>query len=437
MEPPMSFDDLKRQIKEYPISQILSHYVPLVEKGRDIKCCCPFHDDKNPSMHINNTKGMYWCFPCQKGGDAINFVMELKHLDFLSALKDIAINLNLPIEEAPSKSPSRKDKAQKLLKKALALYTKDENTFQNETFQAFLSERKLSKDLALKYSLGFSPKGNPILSMIREIPPSDERVYMLELAREIGLINQNEYGEYYDFFRERIMFPIFDHQGTVVGFSARATKSEDEQKAKYLNSKNSLVFNKSEILFGLNLAKESILEKGSVIIVEGQMDQIALSSAGILNTVATMGLTLSEENLSRLLNLSSEIFLCLDSDNAGVKGSQEINKAFLQKGIIPKVLNLSPSKNADEFLKVFGTESLKTRLLESRLLIDTQIDSLITKDSYDIPDRLKTLKSVFEILAPLGYSLESTERILDASKRLRILSPASDILSEYKVFLER
>jgi len=431
----MSLDELKLKIKQTPISSILERYLPLKREGKKYKCCCPFHDDKDPSMSISDEKNMYFCFPCNEGGDIIEFVKRYKNLDFIEALKDISSAMGLRYEDYVTQSnyPTQKKKALELLKKAADLYSSETVLKNAEAFERFLTERKITKETATKYALGFSPKGNPILSMIREIPPSDERVYLLELAKEIGLIGKNDYDEYYDFFRDRIMFPIKDHLGQIVGFSARATNLEDEKRAKYINSKNSFIFNKSEILFGL--AQNEISKTGSLIIVEGQMDQLTLFQSGIENAVALLGTAVSEENLKRIMGLASHIYISFDSDKAGQNASLRLNNGLLAHKIIPYYLDLRPSKDADEFIKTFGLAALSDRLNTAKPYIDYLIDRII-EDNIDfnskVHHRLEKLKTIFLTIAPLGSTLDSHERILDAAKRLGILSPSEEILANFK-----
>ncbi len=439
----MSLDDLKRTIKDMPISSILGRYLPLVHRGKDIKACCPFHDDRDPSLHINDTKGMYWCFPCQKGGDAIHFVMESKHLNYIDALKDICGQVGLRFEDydTEKKKDPKKEKARELLNRATEYYRKQAQSGKFPAYQAFVQKRELPEEILERYRIGFSPAGNLLVDKFLSMPEGQEKQFTLNVAQEIGLIGRNDRGDYYDFFRERIMFPIADSGGSVIAFSARATKPEDEKRSKYINSKNSFMFNKSQALFGMNLAKSEIRAKNSVIILEGQMDQIMMNRHGFANGVAALGTAFTEENFRLLLNLTQNFYLAMDMDRAGQKAARVINDLCFREKIVPKCLDLSPQKDADEFLKAQGQLQMLERIEKARPYIDVLIDGLLPKEAPQGPNaidqKIQLLNQVYELLAPLGEDLRSEERIKDAAKRLKITSDSDTVMDGFRRFLNK
>lgn len=439
----MSLEDLKRVIKDMPISSVLGRYLPLVHRGKDIKACCPFHDDRDPSLHINDNKGMYWCFPCQKGGDAIHFVMESKHLSYLDALKDICTQTGLRFEDydTEKKKDPKKDKARELLSRAAEYYRKQAQSGKYPAYKAFVEKRELPEEILERYKIGFSPPGNLLVEKFIAMPDGHEKQFTLNVAQEIGLIGRNDRGDYYDFFRDRIMFPIMDSGGAVIAFSARATKPEDEKRSKYINSKNSFMFNKSHALFGMNLAKSEIRAKNAVIILEGQMDQIMMNRHGFANGVAALGTAFTEENFRLLLNLTQNFYLAMDMDRAGQKAARVINDLCFKEKIVPKCLDLSPQKDADEFLKAQGQLQMLDRIEKARPYIDVLIDGLLPKEAPQGPNaidqKIQLLNQVYELLAPLGEDLRSEERIKDAAKRLKITSDSDTVMEGFHRFLTK
>jgi len=434
----MSLDDLKRAIKDMPISSVLGRYLTLTHRGKEVKACCPFHDDRDPSLHINDNKGMYWCFPCQKGGDAIHFVMESKHLNYIDALKDICSQVGFRFEDydTEKKKDPKKDKAKELLARAAEYYFKLAQSGKFQAYQDFILKRELSLEILERYKIGFSPSGNQLVEKLFSVPEGPEKQFTLSVAQEIGLIGRNDRGDSYDFFRERIMFPIHDSSGSVIGFSARATKPEDEKRSKYINSKNSFMFNKSQALFGMNLAKNEIRAKDAVIILEGQMDQIMMNRHGFINGVAALGTAFTEENFRLVLNLTKNFYLAMDMDRAGQKASKVINDLCLKEKIIPKCLDLSPQKDADEFLKAQGKLQMLARIENARPYIDVLIDAILPKEAPQGPNaidqKIQLLNQVYELLTPLGEDIRSEERIFEAAKRLKITSERETIMNGFR-----
>lgn len=439
----MSLDDLKRLIKDMPISSVLGRYITLSHKGKDTKACCPFHDDHDPSMHVNDNKGMYWCFPCQKGGDAIHFVMEFKHLNYIEALKDICSQIGVRFEDydTEKKKDPKREKARELLQRACEYYRKQALSGKHQAYLDFAKKRELPDETLERYKIGFSPAGNPLSAHLLQMPEGPEKGFTLSVAQEIGLIGRNDRGDFYDFFRERIMFPVCDAGGMVIAFSARATRPEDEKRAKYINSKNSFMFNKSQALFGLNLAKAQIRAKDAIIILEGQMDQIMMNRHGFENGVAALGTAFTEENFRMLLNLSRNFYLAMDMDRAGQKAAMAINELCFKEKIVPKCLDLSPQKDADEFLKAQGKLQMVDRIDKARPFIDVVIDGLLPKEAPQGPSaidqKITLMDKVYALLAPLGDDIRSEERIKDAAKRLQLSSDGETIMEGFRRFLKK
>ncbi len=433
-----TIDELKSRIKDVPISEIISRYVHVVRKGAQTQAVCPFHDDHDPSLTINDQRGMWFCFVDNMGGDAIRFVMLYRKLEFIDALKDICDKLgwNFNDYHQDKKASPKVEMGKKLLTNGMKLFKKIAETGKYKEFQDFLTKRGLSGDVAKNYQLGYAPNGTVFFDYINSIKDEKERGFAIATAAELGLIKPSTYGEksHYDTFRDRIIFPIWDHFGQVIGFTSRATK--DDQKPKYLNSVDSFLFSKKDLLYGLHLAKNAIRERDQVILVEGNMDQVAMFKNGFENTVAIMGVALGERSLTRLLPVTKNIVLALDNDNAGWKASERINAQFMEKGITPLFLDLGEHKDPDDFLNAEGHNALAKRIEEAKPFIDIQLERTIPKEAPELAERkLEILNQIFEILSPLKDSLSATERSVAWAKKLGLQSDSSTIIRNYTEYL--
>ncbi|HLW56291.1 MAG TPA: toprim domain-containing protein, partial [Bacteriovoracaceae bacterium] len=257
----------------------------------------------------------------------------------------------------------------------------------------------------------------------------------IKVALEIGIIKFNiDRQSHYDFFRDRIMFPIHDHSGNVKGYSARALR--EGQNPKYLNSSESFAFDKGSILFGFYFAKSAIRSLDQVLIVEGNMDVIMMHQYGFKQTVGTMGTALSEHSVRLLSNMTKNVYLAMDTDAAGVKAARRINEEFLSLGIIPRFLSFHPAKDPDEFLVEFGQLELTKRIEEAPAYVDVVIEELLPKERLENTDqKLIILQQVFELLSPMKEHLAATERIVNVAKSLGLRSDSATILEDYKQFL--
>ena len=436
----MSLKDLKEKIvNEIPLTSIVGHYIPITRKGNTSLAVCPFHDDHKPSMHVTNEKKMYKCFSCGAGGNAIDFVVNYKNLDFVESLKEICDHQGISFDDYYQKKekPPKLLMAEKILTKSSQLYCKLAETGTFEKYDEFIKNRGLSKEIAKTYSLGYAPKDSKLSSYLSSIPNEKEREFALGIAKELGLIkvDQKDNKTHYDTFRDRIIFPIWDQFGQVVGYTSRAVF--DYQKAKYMNSRESFIFNKKHILYGLHLAKSSIRSKDAVLLVEGNMDQIALYNKGFTNSVAVQGVALGETSLRNLKSMTTNLFLCLDNDQAGWKAGERINKQCLEAGLTPKYIDLNPHKDPDDFLQEEGSIEFQKRIESAQTFVDAQIDNIFPEKLPEVLDaQLNLLNQCFAILAPMGEGLAAAERAAQLAKRIGLSSDSSQIISNYKQFLK-
>lgn len=433
----MAFEQLKDRIRETPISTIVGQYIPLNKKGANLEGLCPFHPDSKPSLKVNDAKGMFKCFVCGAGGDAITFVKDFTKVEFVDALKDIAGRIGLPFEEyqKEKKKNPRVEMAFRVLNASVKLYKKvaDMNP---EPYTSFIEKRKLNADSVEKFQIGYAPGNNSLLRYLEGIPEAD-RDFAQQTAMDLGMVRYNENRDsYYDFYRDRVMFPIHDHSGQIRGYSSRAVLPD--QNPKYLNSGESFAFDKGAILFGFFFGKNHIRQADQVIIVEGNMDVIMMHQYGFHNTVGTMGTALSDQSIRLLSNMTKNVFLGMDSDAAGKKAMQRINADFMAIGVLPKYLSFEPAKDPDEFLLSEGRLALIERQEKAPILIDVLIQELIPSV---IPEnlelKLQLLQRVFELLVPLKEHLAASERVVSTAKLLGLRSDSATILQDYREFLSR
>ena len=275
----------------------------LNKKGANLEGLCPFHPDSKPSLKVNDAKGMFKCFVCGAGGDAITFVKDFTKVEFVDALKDIAGKLGLPFEEfqKEKKKNPRVEMAFRVLNASVKLYKKV--AAQNpEPYSAFIEKRKLNEESIEKFQIGYAPGNNSLLKYLESVPPSDID-FAQQTAMDLGMVKYNETRDsYYDFYRDRVMFPIHDHSGQIRGYSSRAVLPD--QNPKYLNSGESFAFDKGAILFGYYFGKNQIRQLDQVIIVEGNMDVIMMHQFGFHHTVGTMGTALSDHSIRLLSHMT-------------------------------------------------------------------------------------------------------------------------------------
>ncbi len=432
----MAYEHLKDRIKESPVSLVVGNYITLNKRGTNLEAICPFHPDTKPSLKVNDNKGMYKCFACGAGGDAILFVQNFKKVTFVEALKEIAGILGLPFEEQKEKKKNpRLEMALRLLNASVKVYKKIA-AYEPIPYVDFVKKRKLLPETIEKWEIGFAPGNNSLFQYLDLLPGADGDSART-IAKEIGIIRFNELrNSHYDFYRDRIMFPIHDHSGQVRGYSARAVLAD--QTPKYLNSGESFVFDKSSLLFGFYFGKNAIRQAEQVIIVEGNIDVIMMHQFGFQHTVGTMGTALSDQSVRLLSNMTKNIFLALDSDASGKKAMQRINADFMRLGVLPKFLGFGPYKDPDEFLVSEGRLALMERIETSPIYLDVLIQEQFLNPIPENTDlRLSIMHYIFELVSPLKEHLSATERIVNAAKSLGLRSDSATIIESYREFLSR
>ena len=301
---PKSIERLKAQTD---IVDVVGHYLPLKKSGANFVCVCPFHDDKNPSMSVSPSRGIFHCFSCKAGGDAIKFVMDYEKLSYPEAVEKIAGLQNFTLNYVHGGEPAKENKH--ILENANAFYRS--LLYKTPAAVEYLYSRGITDELIDKFELGFAPSSDQTLRLLQndQIEPKE--------ALEVGIVKQNENGIYASFIN-RITFPIYTHAGRLVGFGGRTISGNP---AKYVNSPQSAVFDKSTLFYGYHLAKREIFTKNQIIITEGYMDVIMLHKAGFNNVVAVLGTALTTKHLPLLKRGEISVILCFDGDEAGINAA--------------------------------------------------------------------------------------------------------------------
>ncbi|HEA7276181.1 TPA: DNA primase [Campylobacter jejuni] len=376
-----SIENLSQRLN---IIDIIENYIEVKKQGSSFVCICPFHADKNPSMHINPTKGFYHCFACKAGGDAFKFVMDYEKLSFTDAVEKVASLSNFTLSYTKEKQENKKEL--KSILPSLNAYFKD-NLKHHKEVLTYLYQRALNdKDIA-KFELGFAGASEDSIRLLQnqKIP--------LEDAMSVGALKKDENNEFYASFIWRITFPIYDHKDLLVGFGGRTLNPN--VPAKYVNSPQNILFDKSRIFYAFNIAKENIAKKKEIIVCEGYMDAIAFHKAGFNNAVAVLGTALTEHHLPLIRRYDAKVILCFDNDEAGLKAATRSAFLLSTNKIDGKVAILQGGKDPAELVAKNESTKLHNILDEGIELGEFYIRRLISTHSIiSALDKQKALETI-------------------------------------------
>ena len=437
-----TLEELISQIKDrLDIVDVVSQQVVLKKSGNHYWGLCPFHKEKTPSFSVNPQMGIYKCFGCGEGGDALSFIMKTKNIEFMDLIKDLAEQFGLELPKTFKKSESNKGLKEQMLAataRAAEFYHNrllKDSTKEAEEVLKYLTKRGISKDIIKKFNLGLAPKSPA------ELYNDLKKDYSDEVLEKAGLILKGKEERYIDRFRNRLIIPIQNEYGDFVAFGARAI--EEGQSPKYINSSDSLIYNKSKLLYGLYTAKDAIKKYDSVVLMEGYFDVISAQANGIENAVASCGTSLTQEHVKLLSRYtkSRRIYLSFDTDSAGQKatdrGAEIIKEVFAGLGNIKlfdesyistsddkysceiRVICPPEGKDPDEFIRSVGAESYRQYMEHAPLLIDFQINNILKeKDNYKTPtEKAKFVKKIVPVLREIGNKIiraEYTEMVAQA-----------------------
>jgi DNA primase len=407
--------EIKRRLS---IIDLVESYTSIKKTGRGYVGLCPFHDDHKPSMHIDEEKGLFHCFSCGAGGDILGFYMRYNNLSFPEALTELAKKANVEISQPKAKTPDNtrtnsllklNAAAQKFYQKALA--HKDIGKAARE----YLTKRNISKEVVDEFSLGYAPPGWDGLSKYltkHKVP--------LNLAEKVGLIvKRKESPGYYDRFRDRIMFPITDVEGKVIGFGGRVVKEQEDQP-KYLNSPESPVYSKRRSFYGLEKSREFIRRQGRAVLVEGYTDFLSLYTSGIKNVVATLGTSLTHDHVIMLRRYTENVVVLFDSDESGVKAAIRSLDVLLEEGVMPHVAPLPEGYDPDSYITQNGVEKFTELIENSSSWVDFYIDRTVNRYREGSLTMNQLLKEIGELLGKVKDPVEFNLGSKKASEKLGV-----------------
>ena len=390
------------------IAEVVSQYVQLTKKGGNLFGLCPFHNEKTPSFSVSPEKQIYHCFGCGKGGGVVNFIMEIENLSFPEAVKFLAdrAGMTVPEEGQDQELPRLRKRLLELNKDAARWFHAQLFSPEGEKAAAYLGRRRISRKTAVNFGLGYAPD-----SWDKLLKAMEAKGYGPEDLVRAGLAVSGKKAGAYDKFRDRLMFPILDVRGEVTGFSGRALA--DGQEPKYLNTPETLIFAKRRSLFGIQRAKNT--KRGSILLVEGNIDVVTLHQAGFDNAVAPMGTALTVEQTRLIARYARELVLCYDNDPAGRKATERALDILKDSELAVKVLKL-PDRivdgqavkiDADDFIKLHGPEAFEQLLKGSGGGMEYRLMELAARfDLSEDRQRVEYLRAACELIAALSSPVE-------------------------------
>ena len=389
-------DETVSEVRERAnILEVVSDYVSIKKTGRNYKGLCPFHSEKTPSFMVNEEKQIFHCFGCGEGGDVFTFLMKVGQFSFPEAVEALAKRYGIRIVSREISPARKKEVAKKELlfqiNQVASDYYHDRllRHREGEAGRAYFAQRGMSKEFLEGYRLGYAPdRWDGLVQHLQD------KKFSLEMAREVGLLFPKKREGWYDVFRARIIFPILDIHQRVVGFGGRVIK---EGQPKYINSSESMIYHKGEVLYGLPVAKQFIAEKDCVIIAEGYFDLLTLHQYGFTNSVATLGTALTTQHIRTLKRYTRNVITLFDGDEAGIHATLRTLPLFLEEEVWPKTVALPKGEDPDGFLRKGNRDELERRVAEAEPLFDFFLESLRKK--FDVKSVDGKVKMAEEALA--------------------------------------
>ncbi len=414
-------DDKERVRDANDIVEVVSQVVPLKQAGKNFRGLCPFHREKTPSFYVTPDRQTFKCFGCGVGGDVFEFVMRHDNLTFPEALRELARRGHVTLSDRPGQDHPEQDQARRELYAVMAwAHSRFQHALQSadvgQTARAYLRQRQVEDELAESFGLGFAPSGwdNLLRAGARDH-------YSRDILEKAGLvISQTEPEKRYDRFRNRLMFPIWDLQGRPVGFGGRLLGPGEP---KYLNSPETPLFRKGELLYALNLARDATRQAGRLVLVEGYMDVMACHAAGIRETVATLGTALTPQQAKIMKRYARQVILLYDADEAGLNATQRAFELLNTAGVSVKVAELSGAKDPDDLLRAQGVKALQRSLAQAVSVVEFMLSAAIRRgNSGTIEGKLKVVREVGPLILQFPPDgIEQGEYAHLVAERLQLL----------------
>jgi DNA primase len=420
-------EDVINQIRERAdITQVVSEYVSLSKAGQNYKGLCPFHAEKTPSFTVSPSRQMFHCFGCGAGGNVFTFLMKVEGREFPEAVREMGRRMGIAVPEtggrADGASKTDRDRLEQMNAAAAGWFRRtlsDPTTGSAGT--AYLSQRGITPDTSDAFGLGLAlPAWDGLLkALMREgFKPDELARGGLAAAKEQEGKRARDASGYYDRFRSRLMFPIYDLRRSVIGFGGRVL---DDGLPKYLNSPETPLFNKGRALYALERAREAAGKSGTVVIVEGYFDAIALHQAGVTNVVATLGTALTPDHVRTLRRFATKIVLLFDPDEAGIRASVRSVDLFADSGLGVRVVSLPSGDDPDTFIRSHGAEAFHALVAEAPSLLDFAVDRCLQQASSGLlEDRLRSVDEILRILHNVRHRLEKEECVRRVAERLGV-----------------
>lgn len=404
------------------IADVVSKYVQLKKSGKNLFGLCPFQPEKTPSFSVSEDKQLFHCFSCGRGGNVFKFIMEIEDKSFPEAVIEVAEMGNITVPDAfqPSNAPAQNSSHRQLMQmyaEAAKLYTHIlTKTDNGDVAMRYLTDRNITSDLIEDFDLGYAPNNSNLLLQFFRDRSIDDTV-----LRKSGLFAENESGELFDRFRDRVMIPIKDENGSIIAFSGRILNKADGV-AKYLNSPETPIFNKGKTIFNINLAKHSIREKNNVILFEGFMDVMSAYKAGVTNGVASMGTSLTDDQLYSLSRLTDQINVCYDGDDPGVKATYRALTQLNDDRFTYGVISIPDKQDPDEYIRSSGPDKFKSLTENS---VQTSIAFVLNyfKRQYNLTnehDQIEYLKQAIGELVKLKSPIEQDMYVTRLAEELNV-----------------
>lgn len=372
----ISYEEILSIQRKANIVDIIRDYVPLTQRGKNYFGICPFHDDHNPSMSVSPEKGVYKCFVCGNAGNVFNFVMEYEKVSFYEAVKIVADKIGVSIDISTSKKENtKKSPLYDIYNIAYKFYQNNLNTVYGKDAKKYLLNRKIDEDVIKNFNIGLSLSDSELCNALKAKGFKDDDIVLSGVAVQNG-------NNIYDIYKNRIMFPLYDLEGNVVGFSGRIYNQKSE--SKYINTKETEIFKKGELLYNYHIAKKEARKEKNIIVVEGFMDVIRLSTIGIVNVVATMGTAVTKYQLNLIQKLAPNITLMFDGDKAGEKATNAFIELANGNDSNIKVVRLEDNLDPDEYILTKGKDKMIYNLSHAQSVYDYKLSSY--KENIDFND---------------------------------------------------
>ena len=392
------------------IVDVIGEKIPLEKRGKNYFGVCPFHDDTNPSMSVSREKQIYTCFSCHATGNVFTFLMNYEHKEFNQVLSDLAGRVGITLSGFKTKKISTKyDEWYKIYDLANKYYQNNLLTKEGESAREYLKKRSIDDETIKEFEIGYSLRNRDDLTKLLTA-----KGHSIDLLNKIGLSNED-----HDIYNSRLMFPLHDLNGKVIGFSGRIITGGKQNK--YLNTKETELFKKGKLLYHYHIAKEEARVKKSVIIMEGFMDIIRASTVGIKNTVATMGTALTKDHIKEIKRLSNNIILCFDGDEAGVKATLANGELFKSEGIEVKVITLPGEDDPDTYILKNGKDAFQTLINNAIYYSDFKIKSLSRNRNFaSSEEKANYIHEVLEEASKINDTIRTEIILKDLAKKFEI-----------------